>query len=191
MRYAMPNGGPEDGVKLYDGQRTPFPDGAVHPVLNWDSIILVPEKYRVVDGNNVREMTVGEKKVVDNNMLSTLKKEKNAAIDKKTSELISAGYEYPADSGNKFSMSLAAQKNIMAFKTVVDIGAVSYPLKMTMTDPDGLDDEYDFDDADAFNAFYAGAFTFVQGYYDSGRALKLEVKNASDIDELNAVIDNR
>jgi len=191
MRYAMANGGPEDGVKLYDGQRTPFPDGAISPILNWDSIILVPEKYRVVRNNEVKEMTAEEKRVVDNNMLSTLKKEKNAAIDNRTSQLIDAGYEYPADSGNTFSMSLAAQKNIMAYKQVIDIGAATYPLKMTFTDPDGLDDEYDFEDADAFNVFYAGAFMFVQTQYNSGRALKLEVKNASDIDELNAVIDNR
>lgn len=191
MRIAIPNGGAEDGVKLFSNQRTPFPANAIHPVSNWDSISVVPEKYRVVDNGSVREMTDEEKKVVDNAMLPDLKLEKNKAIDAKTSDLISEGIEYPDGSGNIFSMSLAAQKNIIAFKGVVDSGADIYPIKITIKDSDGLDDEYTFDDEASFNSFYSAAFTFVQSKYDSGRALKIQVKAASDIDELNAVVDDR
>lgn len=191
MRIAIPNGGVEDGVKLFSNQRTPFPSNAIHPVPNWDTISGVPEKYRVIDDGSVREMTDEEKKVVDNNMLPELKLEKNKAIDARTSELISMGLEYPEGSGNVFSMSLAAQKNIIAFKGVVDSGADIYPIKITVKDSDGLDDECSFDDEASFNSFHAAAFGFVQDKYDSGRSLKLQVKSASDIDELNAVVDDR
>ncbi len=190
MKIAIPNGGPQDGVRLFEGQTTPFPEGAIFPVENYESLIQVPELYRVVDGTSVREMTDDEKKIVDNERLDELKDDKNLAIDTRTQELIEAGLEYPEGSGNIFSMSIRAQKNWMALKNLLNEGFTAPPIETTVS-KDGMDDEYVFETADDYTNFYLAGVSLVQTLITSGRALKVQVKNAADIDELNAVVDER
>ncbi|RLC88898.1 MAG: hypothetical protein DRJ03_01265 [Chloroflexi bacterium] len=62
MRYALETSA---GVELFTGG-TPFPDGAIHPIPNWDDIKFIEPKYlKVVNENQIVEKTQEEKDAWD------------------------------------------------------------------------------------------------------------------------------
>lgn len=118
--------------------------------------------------------------------LADYKALKYKAIDDKTGELVLAGFEYPASSGNMFSLSQNAQINISALNQSRD--DIAYPIIYNT-----LDDinSYNVVDATDMHNMYLTALATKKTSIDSGSALKSQVRAAVDRVEVDAVIDNR
>jgi hypothetical protein len=124
-----------------------------------------------------------------NSFLESLKTEIYADIDKHTRELIAQGFEYPAASGQMFSLSTEAQHtwtNMYVARTLL-----SYPISVTTFDEQ---DDESLADADDVVTFYTAMVTAARGHLDSGRALKNTLRDDASTDEasiLAAVTDDR
>jgi len=133
-------------------------------------------------------LTTAEQAILDTIMtnhdpidIDAVKEEKNLLIDAKTNELIKGGFEFD---GNMFSMSSDAQRNWMGlhqFKEYMD-----FPIKISTLD----DGEYSLHEEHLVQ-FVLKAVGTVEYYLSSGRKLKVKVKKATTIDEINAIEDNR
>lgn len=114
--------------------------------------------------------------------LDNYKKLRLNEIDAKTQELIvTNGFAF--DSKN-FSMSPEAQANWIGLKTMESL--LTFPVEITTSD----DEAYSLTQAN-LNAFCGTALAAKQVHLDSGRALKVQVKNATDEAGVDAVVDNR
>lgn len=113
---------------------------------------------------------------------------KTNAIDRRTGELISLGYEFPPASGNIFSLSSTAQTNILALDHSKDDPALTYPISYNT-----IDDLNSFDvpDSATMHNMYLTALATKKGAVDSGTTLKDAVRSAVDEAGVDAVIDNR
>jgi len=111
------------------------------------------------------------------------KKKKNKAIDQKTGVLISAGFSF---NSKTFSLSSDAQRNWAEIHTNKDSANIPDPVPVTTVD----DEEYLLAKTD-MDSFYWTGFAVIKGHLDSGRALKLQVKAATTIAGVQAVVDNR
>lgn len=120
----------------------------------------------------------------DIDSVSAARMHKNAEIDKRTVELINEGFTFNTKT---FSLSTEAQIKWQGMKTGSDNGLLTYPVKITTID----DLEDSLADATAVNDFFAAGLSAVKGHLDSGRALKVDVANATTVAEVNAVVDNR
>lgn len=120
--------------------------------------------------------------------LALAKTSKSSAIDKRTSELIGLGFEYPVASGNMFSLTERAQLNLAATKTERDNAVLVYDVIWP-----GLDDTHQLtiDDDAEFDLFYTEAYDARKAHLDSGNALKASVIAAVDIAAVDAVVDSR
>ena len=119
--------------------------------------------------------------------LDELKAKKIAAIDSKTNELISSGFEFDGDS---FSMSDAAQRNWCALAAAKANGMVPYPLTISTID-EGC---RQITDAETLAAFLAAHLTYQTDNTKplaSGRILKAQVTACENSGAVNAIIDNR
>ena len=127
-------------------------------------------------------------KIMDTDKLSDVnyKKYRKEEINSRTGELVGQGFEYPAASGNIFSLSEIAQSNLHGLKANVSI--TPYPFPWATIDDE---DEYFLtDEADAL-AFYNTAFTVVTTHRQGGNTLKRAIKTAADRAAAEAIIDNR
>jgi len=107
-----------------------------------------------------------------------------AAIDARTSELIDEGFTYDSV---QFSLSELAQINWIGLKISEQNAILTYPFDVSTKD----DGEYSLPDAQAIQDFFATGVGVKIGHIQSGRALKVSVKNAVDEAAVDAVIDNR
>lgn len=109
-------------------------------------------------------------------------------IDARTVQLIDVGFEYPADSGNIFSLSLEAQAKMTAAHCVRDDPLMAYPQRWNTRDNSGA---VTVADSAALHAFYMTAIGTVRFHLDSGTALKDSIRAATTRAEVDAVVDNR
>ena len=132
-------------------------------------------------------ITAGEETTLDatiaTHALAVAKTRKFIAIDKRTDELIAAGFTYSA---KQFSMALSAQNKIMGSHQIR--AGLSYPLNWNTIDDN---DSYDIVDAADLEAFYLAAFAELRTHLDSGTALKASVRAAADVAAVDAVVDGR
>lgn len=117
--------------------------------------------------------------------LAEAKYEKNEEINDRTEVLIAAGYAY---GGMQFSLSLEAQINILGLKEAADLGALTYPV-----DFNNIDDtaQYQIANGAEVVSIFLTALATKKGILDSGTALKQAVEAATNMTELDAVVDNR
>lgn len=120
--------------------------------------------------------------------LDEIKTAKYAEIDKRTRELIQQGFEFPAASGNFFSLSRAAQSNLHKLQLLKDDPATVYPRIWTRKNDSGI---HSIPGATGANAFYTKAVGTIDGHRDSGRTLKDSVRAAVDAAAVAAIIDTR
>lgn len=120
--------------------------------------------------------------------LQEAKVAKQRAIDDRTSELILAGFEFPPSSGLLFSASPEMQRTLQGLYAVRSHPAITYPVVWATTDNQ---ETVDLEDADDVESFYLTGLGTIRAYKDSGTALKLTVKAATTIAEVDAVEDNR
>jgi len=123
---------------------------------------------------------------VDAVLLHQLKANKILEIDATTSALIDRGFEYPADSGQLFSLSLVAQSNLT--NAIMNRDSLAYPIQWATKDSMTV---ITLKDASMVVQFYSTALLFVRGHRDSGTALKVQVIAASTPEEIDAIKDDR
>ena len=105
-------------------------------------------------------------------------------IDAKSQRLISNGFSH---GGQMFSLSLNAQSNWNALLTIHLAGMLAFPHNVTTKD----DHIYVIADAVELVAFIGAAMGTVESHLESGRALKTATNNATTVEQLIAVVDNR
>jgi len=121
--------------------------------------------------------------------LAALKATRFAEIDKRTEELIAAGFMY---SGHRLSLSAHAQSYWNGLGNLASNGLLlpsDFPL--VVNGLDDADEPYGITDAaDAVAIFATGAAT-VKARLGSGTALKSAIRDAGSVAEVNAVLDER
>lgn len=115
-------------------------------------------------------------------------KNKVKEIDAKTSNLIDQGFEFPPGSGDMYSLSLAAQSKLMALEIIKDDPAVAYPIEYNSKDDKK---KYSMTAAADAHNFFLTALATVRAHLDFGTAKKDEVRAATTVAEVNAVVDPR
>ena len=131
-------------------------------------------------------MTQAEKDDVDAARLGDLKAAKRAEIDLKTERLIKeGGFDY---NGVHFSLSDNAQKNWNRLYSKYLAGKLTYPVTISSSD---LSIQYQLQNADAVEAFYAAMDSAINSQIAAGQQLKLQVTNAATKAELDAIVDDR
>lgn len=149
-----------------------------------------PKYYWKIDGDQVVEKSQEEKDAYDlavsTSNFESVKSKKLLAIDTKTRELISNGFVFDDVT---FSLSDKAQFNWNALQASVANGLLTeddFPYAVTTKD----DDTYEIAWAD-FLTFIGTGLTTVGTHMATGRALKKQVLEATTIEEINAVVDER
>jgi len=119
----------------------------------------------------------------DLTILSELQAERYEQIDIVTGKLISEGYVY---NGVTFSMSVNAQSNLLGAYTAKDL--LTYPFAWNAKDDSST---YYIADAAEMTTFFMTSLGTKKAHQDSGTALKQLIRDAVDIEAVNAIIDNR
>lgn len=134
-----------------------------------------PSDWEVV-GNLVQLKAEGTR-------LVTKKLAKVAAINNKTAGLISQGFSY---GGETFSLSLQAQANLQDL--YARRASLSWPMVVENINDTAT---VTLNDQTEGGAFYTAAYNTIVGHRATGKALKDQVRSASTIVELDAIVDNR
>jgi len=106
-------------------------------------------------------------------------------IDKKTDLIISNGFTY---SSKQFSLSIQAQSKMTAAYQLKDNPALVYPIEWNTIDDS---DSYSIIDSSDLNSFYLTAIGTIRAILDSGTNLKKQIREATTVSEVNAIVDNR
>jgi hypothetical protein len=116
------------------------------------------------------------------------KRRRCLVIDARTQELIAQGFEFPPSSGNRFSLSLAGQSKINGANQAREDPAFVYPVEWNMVDDSGT---ISITDAAMLHNFFLSALVTYRAVLDAGTALKNQIRVATSVAEVDAVIDNR
>ena len=116
--------------------------------------------------------------------LPTVKARKFASIDRKTTVIIGRGFVY---NGVTHSLSENSQKNLLGIFNVRADPSV-YPIKFNSKD-DATDST--ISNEAEFLTMYGNAMATLRAAWDSGTALKEQVRAASTVAAVNSVIDAR
>jgi hypothetical protein len=107
-------------------------------------------------------------------------------IEQRTVELFTQGFEYPAASGDFYSLSPRGQLNLVAANSLrTDL---TYPSVWTTIDNTG---SISFSNAAEINTFAAAGVVAMRVILEAGNALKVTVEAAIDIDAVAAIVDTR
>lgn len=109
-------------------------------------------------------------------------------INERTRQLIQQGFEFPALSGNIFSLHQATQSNLHKLQLLKDDPVTVYPQIWTRKDGSGI---HSIAGAVGANAFYTKAMSTIDGHRNSGRVLKNLIRAAVDAAAVAAIIDTR
>jgi len=117
--------------------------------------------------------------------LSDNKKIRRAEVDVRTRELIIDGFTYDSET---FSLSTRAQINWISFARLIRLDELTLPQTIS-TKGDG---EYSgFSGKPAVKDFFTASRVAVMGHLESGRDLKILIKDATTQAELDAIVDTR
>lgn len=135
-------------------------------------------------------LSAGDETVLDTviaaHCLALAKKAKIAEIDARTVDIIGEGFTYE---GKQFSLSQAAQANLMGVYSIRNDAAMTFPVDWNTIDDD--DEPYEVVDIADFEAFYLAAFDALRVPLDGGTVLKTAVRAESDVAGVGGVIDAR
>ncbi len=121
----------------------------------------------------------------DGASLPLYKERKFVSIDKRTGELIAAGFTF---AGKQFSLSTNAQNTFTGLYAIRDEPALSFPVKVNTLDDDGF---VELTEPDDVRQFYLTAVSTYRAHLDAGTALKDAVRAATTSAELDAIKDPR
>lgn len=108
-------------------------------------------------------------------------------IDNNTTSMFADGAAFPSVTGNVFSLSPTAQRNWGFIVNALRDGDLSTPISVSLKN----DSEYIFNTSGEYINFFNVALLSGKYFYDSGRALKLQILSGTNIAEISGVIDNR
>jgi len=120
----------------------------------------------------------------DPSTLEQVKLDACAAVDRRTGELIAAGFTYDS---TLFSLSEVAQINWVGLKVSDQNAMITYPFGVTTKD----DSEYLIQNTSDLSDFFIAGVGVKIGHLQTGRALKVSIKAAVDEAAVAAVVDNR
>lgn len=120
--------------------------------------------------------------------LHLAKQAKVTAIDQRTKALIDEGFEFPPSSGQVFSLSASAQVVLLALEAARGDPLFAYPVVYNTKDESAV---INLDNSDGVHAFFLTAIGVCRGRLDSGTAIKNEVRAATTVAEVNAIVDPR
>jgi hypothetical protein len=106
-------------------------------------------------------------------------------INRKTEDIIGEGYVF---AGKTFSLSANGQTNILALEVTKDSPNLSYPVSFNTIDDS---ETFYIPDSETLHEMYLTALATKKSALDSGTDLKNLIKDATTIDEVDAVQDNR
>jgi hypothetical protein len=139
-------------------------------------------------GDDIEEMTAAEKTAADDSAerLDPEKDRRLAQINHRTDELVDTGqFEYPASSGNFFSLEPGARENwsgLWASRTIL-----SFPQTVGTLDYD----DFDIDDVTELTNFYGTALLTVKGIREAGQDYRKQIRDATTRAAVDAVVDTR
>lgn len=148
--------------------------------------------FQFLDALDPSEVTVLEQIVTDfRNSFSPLplaKEIKFNEIDSRTADLVAVGFIFPPGSGLTFSLSLPSQIKLMGIEMLRNDPAMVYPIRFNSKDDTGY---IDLADETTVHNMTLVAFGTYRQYVDTGSVLKAQVRAATTVDEVNAIVDNR
>ena len=129
--------------------------------------------------------------------LMAMKKEKIKVINSRTDELLLVGYKYgdnyfpilPEDQRNYLGLNVAALNQLVTSQEMLTFGEGG--IKVKGHDSDGNTIYHSFVDCGDIINFFMTGMGFVNQTLSSGWELKDQINNASTLDELNAIKDER
>jgi hypothetical protein len=143
-----------------------------------------PFWHRLIDGED-GTMLEHYEHVDDISPLQTVRMNE---IDARTVELVESGFEFPAESGNIFSLSERSQIKITNAYLMRNRPEMVYPVYWNSKDNTI---SIELADAEALESYYLAATGACRYYLDSGTALKNQIRAATTVAEVDAVVDNR
>ena len=148
--------------------------------------------YRLEDGTLIAEALVETSPAwLAANPLPTLaqvKAKKLEDIDKRTKQLIAQGFEFPAASGQIFSLSADAQRSIQGLNHARDLPEFTFPVEWNTEDDTG---KISIADSATAHNFFLVALATYRGHLDSGTPIKDQVRTAATTADVDAVTDSR
>jgi len=123
---------------------------------------------------------------LDAGRLEELKEKRFEEIDRNTTKLIKKGFEYPASSGNIYSLSELGQINLIGLE--LDKAAITFPKNWTTKDNQSRQEIADTTEATTFHLTALGTKI---AHLDSGSDLKESIRAATTKAEVDAIVDNR
>ena len=176
MSYVVNKTNPENGVL----RSVNTPD---YPIANWWVNPTLPQcdcRYWKNDAGTLAEMSSAEK---DAAYLVIDKQAKTTEIAQRTEELIAAGFTF---SDEDFRMSELDRLRLAEYYLVRS--TLTYPL--TLTSSDGLATVMVYNST-ALEAVFDIVTTVTREYNDSGDVLMAQVRSATTLAEVAAVVDTR
>jgi len=144
---------------------------------------LTPEQVATLDATVEAYRLAAESR-----LLARLKGRRMVEIDERTRELIENGFEFPPASGNIFSLSREFQLMLAGLNQEREAPEVVYPIDWNTADDSA---KISLANADMVRSFYLLAVGTVRARRDSGTTLKDQVRAATTVAEVQAIIDNR
>lgn len=148
----------------------------------------VPPWHRKLVGDTPAEMDAGEKAAADAARLPEVKENKNDLIDRRTTELRAEGFEYPAASGDFWSLSENMQTRIANNYNLALQGENPFPLVLN-----SIDDTTKVSIANIaqLEMVYIKLNNKVNALVDGGTIIKDLIRAASTVAEVEAIVDSR
>jgi hypothetical protein len=146
----------------------------------------VPSKnWKIVNDTDVTSFTTQE---IEDRDFPISKEDKFAAIDARTDALCSLGFEFPAQSGQRFSLSPMSQLKLLGLDSLRNDVNLVYPIAYNTIDDNDL---FSITDATMMHIFFLTAVGTYRAVIDAGTNLKTSVRAATTVAEVNAVQDTR
>jgi hypothetical protein len=160
---------------------------------DYDALVAaaVPQRYwKIIAGDRLAEMDAAEKLALDSSApeLAVARAAQMVAIDAKSEELFTAGFEYPPASGIKFGLALDTRVILLGLFTARGDPAFTYPVEFNRLDSSGtilLNDQNDV------RNFFLSAMARVRTVLEGGTAVKNLVRAATTVQAIEAIVDTR
>lgn len=117
-----------------------------------------------------------------------LRKRLLLSVDDNTGNLIAQGFEFPADSGQRFSSSVVAQANWNTLTAMAASGTMPFPTEMPFIDDSG---ELAINNAEELAAWGTTGAGRVLGIRSAGSVLKKQLREMTTRAQLEAFKDTR
>lgn len=125
---------------------------------------------------------------VDTYLLARVKAGCCEEFDIRTTKLRESGWEYPAASGDFYSLTTQAEMKLSKAHARSADGDFPYPFRLAKIDNSGI---LDLDDANDIDAAHKQMFEVLNTLVESGLVLKKQVIDATTVEDVLAVVDTR